>query len=57
MLKVKSEKFETTIRIVLAFVFSFVLFGVVIAICGHNPIDAFISCSEADLVQVLILDL
>lgn len=41
MQKISSEKFETSVRIVLAFAFSFVIFGVVIALCGHNPIDAF----------------
>lgn len=38
----KSDKFETGVRVSLAFVAAFLFFGIVIAICGHDPLDAFV---------------
>lgn len=41
MLQNKRDNYQTVIRIVIAFGVSFIAFALIIAACGHDPIDAF----------------
>ncbi len=41
MAKNKSEKLDSLLRVVTAFAFALIVLSIIIAICGHNPLEAF----------------